>query len=236
MINVAMVNRCSVLTDHQASITLPAFQLQYDRDVCPMWGLDSVHLSYVPRHLPIPKGQGIWPIYLQDNSDAPGALGYHEDTGNVPDGRVFARTTMRYHQSWTVDFTHEFIEMMVDPTTDRWAPLPGMPGWSVIVEPGDPVEADELGYTIPLASGAKVLVSDFALPSYYGLPNQATPKAAGTFDFMGKLAKACPALDAGGYVSLRDPNGEIQQLTARLADGSMSHRSVRVSRVYRRDM
>jgi hypothetical protein len=221
MINVAMVNRSSALTDHTAQSTLAAFQAQLTEDVAPAWGLDAVSLSYVALHAKVPAG--VWPIYLLNRSDEPGALGYHEDTGPVPDGKVFVRDAIRYGISWTVDFSHELIEMLVDPMTDRWVALAAMKGWKVIVEPGDPVEADSLGY-----KKQGVLVSDFVLPAYYGLA-----PAGGGFDYMNHLDKACPALLPGGYVSLQDPRGHIKQLTARLADGSMSRRAARTSRVYR---
>jgi hypothetical protein len=122
-----------------------------------------------------------------------------------------------------VDFSHELIEMLVDPTTDRWVPLPDMPGWSVIVEPGDPVESDQFGY---MKSGT--LVSDFVLPAYYGLQDNSGPS-----DFQNLLPGRAPHLLAGGYISLQDPEGNVKQLTARLEDGRTSRRASRVSRVYR---
>lgn len=217
-----MVNRCSVVTDHTAASTIQAFQDQVTNDVAPAWRLDPVRLTYVAKHQAVPAGA--WPIYLRDTSDEPGAAGYHEDTGAVPDGKVFVKDALRYGISWTVDFSHELIEMLVDPRVDRWVPLPGsMHGWAVVVEPGDPVEADQLGYR----KGA-VLVSDFALPEYYGLTH-----SAGPYDFRGHLLQPAPALLEGGYVSLRDPSGHIKQLMARRADGSASRRATRISRVYR---
>jgi hypothetical protein len=231
MINVAMVNRSSVLTDHTASTTIPAFQTWLDQHVIPAWGIRPVKLSYVPKHVAMPPHAGLWPMYLLDTSDVPGAGGYHEDTGQTPDGKVFVKDAITYHISWTVDFSHELVEMLVDPQTDRWVPLPSMPGWNVIVEPGDPVEADALGRDI-----GGVLMTDFVLPAYFGLPTPPSQPAVlrGLIDWLGHLDKPAPALLPEGYVSLRDPTGRIRQLFARDANNEISRRAARVSRLYRK--
>jgi hypothetical protein len=225
MIDVAMVNRAaSIITDHAARATLSAFQEWLDDALVPAWGLEPVKLHYVAAHEKIPHG-GVWPLYLLFSSDVPGALGYHEDTGSVPDGKVFVGDAMKDGISWTVDFGHELGEMLVDPKTDRWIPLPGMPGWKVIVEVGDPVEADQFGMTID-----GVLMTDFVLPEYFGL----TPQAGfHGFDWQHRLAAAAPSLLDGGYISLQDPQGNLKQLFARRADKSVSPRVTRVSRVFR---
>lgn len=228
MINVAMVNRSSVVTDHTASVTIPAFQAWLDNYLVPAWGLDSVKMSYVCRHESVLHG--VWPLYLLDTSDVPGAGGYHEDTGPVPDGKVFVKDAIKYKISWTVDFSHELGEMLVDPMTDRWVPLPGMPGWSVIVEVGDPVEADQFGMKVD-----EVLMTDFVMPKYFGLPTPASqPTSMNTlYDWQNHLNQDVPGLLLGGYVSLRNPRGHIRQLFARQFNGQVSRRAVRVSRVYR---
>lgn len=219
-IAVAMVKRCSVLTDYQASSTIAAFQAQINEDVAPIWSCPSIKLSFVAGHEQVPAG--VWPIYLLDTSDQPGAGGFHEDTGKVPDGKVFCADAIKYGINWTVDFSHELIEMLVDPQTNRWVPAPGMPdGWQVIVEPGDPVEDDACGYE---KNG--VLVSNFVTPAYYGLGN-------GKLDFRGRMRNVFPSLMPGGYVSFTDTAGNIRQITARRLDGSMSRRATRISRVYR---
>jgi hypothetical protein len=228
MINVAMVNRSSAVTDHTASVTVPAFQHWLDDYVIPAWGLDHVKLSYVAGHENV--SHGVWPLYLLDTSDVPGAGGYHEDTGPVPDGKVFVKDAIEHKISWTVDFSHELVEMLVDPMADRWVPMAGMPGWSVIVEPGDPVEADQFGLKVD-----DVLMTDFVLPRYFGLPTPAGLPGGftGLFDWQGHIDQPAPMLLLGGYVSLRMPDGHIRQLFARQFNGQISRRASRVSRVYR---
>src|SRR4051812_36489996 len=102
MISVAMVNRSSVLSDYAATATISAFQAWLDNDLVPAWDLAPTKLTYVAKHEKVPHG--VWPLYLLDTSDVPGAGGYHEDTGTVPDGKVFAKDALKYNISWTVDF------------------------------------------------------------------------------------------------------------------------------------
>ena len=223
-----MVNRSSVLTDHAVSITIPAFQAWLDNFVIPAWGLDPVALSYVPNHMKVPAGA--WPMYLLDTTDVPGAGGYHEDTGKVPDGKVFAKDAMTYGEEWTVDFSHELVEMLVDPLTNRWVSLQEMAGWSVIAEPGDPVEGDQFG-----AEVNGVLMTDFVLPKYFGIKPYGSQPASmqDAYDWQGHMQDGVPTLLPGGYVSLKNPRGRIRQLFARREDGRISRRAARISRVYR---
>jgi hypothetical protein len=228
MINVAMVNRSSSITDHTASATIPAFQAWLDNFLVPAWGLDLVKLSYVAGHEEAVHGE--WPVYLLETSDVPGAGGYHEDVGAVPDGKVFVGDAIKYGISWTVDFSHELAEMLVDPMTDRWVPVGHMPGWDVIVEVGDPVEADQLGHMV-----AGVLMTDFVLPKYFGLATPASQPAAmnGLFDCLGHIDQGVPGLLPGGYVSLRNPHGRIRQLFARQLNNQISRRAARPGRIFR---
>ena len=59
------------------------------------------------------------------------------------------------------------------------------------------------------------------------------PKGFGRYDWLGHLKDSVPALDPGGYVSLRDPTGRVRQLFARQDDGEASRRAMRVGRLYR---
>ena len=137
----------------------------------------------------VPKG--IWPLYLLDHSDQPGALGYHLDQHGRIQGKVFAADDQRYGVSWTVDLTHELLEMLGDPTTDTLINLPD--GRQYIREVCDAVEDDSVAY---MKNG--VLVSDFVTPAYF-FESKDTK-----YDFCGKLNGTAPTLTPGGYLGIYD--------------------------------
>jgi hypothetical protein len=73
-------------------------------------------------------------------------------------------------ESWSRDFSHEILEMLVDPGTNRSAYHDGV---GQIVEVADPVEWD--GYRL---NG--VFVSDFVLPAWFAGATTGDPTCVGT--------------------------------------------------------
>lgn len=62
---------------------------------------------------------GSWWLGIFDDSDVPGALGYHDVTNEgLPLGKVFAGTDIKYEANWTVALSHELLEMLADPEID----------------------------------------------------------------------------------------------------------------------
>lgn len=193
MIQIAIINACTVLSDATIKAAVPALQRQVLEHFEPLWGVDA-HLTFVPKGgSPAP---GSWWIAILDSSDVAGALGYHDLTSeSLPIGKVFAGTDQQYGLSWTVTLSHELLEMLADPyinlaaevetsrTGQRW----------YAYEVCDACEADALGYTID-----GVLVSDFVTPEWF----EAMPHPAGTtFDYKGHLTKPFQ-LAPGGYISV----------------------------------
>jgi hypothetical protein len=70
-------------------------------------------MKLIPKGKTAPKGS--WPLYLMDHSDEPGALGYHMDEHGRVEGKVFAADDQKYGVSWTIDLTHELLEMLGGP-------------------------------------------------------------------------------------------------------------------------
>lgn len=106
---------------------------------------------------------------------------------------------------WSLDASHECLEMLVDPTGNKTqaaellaqAVLPGHTASQVeyVVEVCDPVEDAQYAYQI---NG--VLVSDFFTPSFYDpVATQGT-----RYDFTGALTKPLQVL-TNGYISYLDP-------------------------------
>jgi hypothetical protein len=216
MTEIVIVNKCSVLSDDHIQAVIPAVQAQVSEDFAPIWGADAT-VQFLGKGKRVPKG--IWPLYMMDHSDEPGALGYHVDEHGRIEGKVFAADDQRYGVSWTVDLTHELLEMLGDPTTETMIDL--QDGRQCIREVCDAVEDDSIAY---MKNG--VLVTDFVTPKYFFQTG-----GPATYDFCGKLSGAAPALTAGGYLGIYDPKtGQWTQVTARLHNGRQSFRSRRHGR------
>jgi len=67
------------------------------------------------------------------------------------------------------------------------------------------------------------------LPTYFG-----GARGGLKYDFAGHLHHPVPALLPGGYLAIELPNGQWTQITARLADGTMSRRAKRIGRSAKR--
>jgi len=107
---IAIVNDSTVVSDEQLERALPGLQRYIDQ-VCQAWHCAGL---LVIRH----PGEALereWQIVLNDESEIPDAIGYHVTEGSRPTGYVSTRTAEDAVVSWTVVFTHELAEMLVDP-------------------------------------------------------------------------------------------------------------------------
>jgi hypothetical protein len=98
MTEIVVINKCSVLSDAHIQAVIPAVQAQVSEDFAPIWEA-SATLAFLGRGKPVPKE--IWPLFVMDHSDEPGALGYHVDEHGRIEGKVFAADDQRYGVSWT---------------------------------------------------------------------------------------------------------------------------------------
>lgn len=159
---IAIINQTSVLEDADVLATVPALQIQIDRDFAPAWGI-AADLVFIGKTGIVPDNS--WVIYLLDHSDQQGALGYHDITpqGN-PVGKVFVADDKAYGLSWTVTLSHEILETILDPFIVNcvFSQQTNTTGTIYALEVADAVEADELAYTI---NG--ILVTDFCFPSWF---------------------------------------------------------------------
>jgi hypothetical protein len=201
MIEVAVKNLSSVVTDAQLAAAMPAFQTQVSRDFSSVWGIDA-RLHLLTRSAALPGGH--WQLNVFDDADGAGYLGFHETTAKgLPLGKVFAKTTLGYGGLWSVTFSHELLEMLLDPTINLLA-IDEHHQRAYAYEACDAVEADELGYDIH-----GVRVSDFVKPSFFE-PDVAVGRTGRSF--CGHVSKAFE-LARGGYLSFIDlTNGEWKQI------------------------
>lgn len=220
MIEIAIKNLSTSVSQAEIAKDLPAFQTQVSRDFASVWGIDAkLHLLDKSAALP----GGFWQLNIFEDADAANALGYHETTAKgLPLGKVFAKTTIDDGGLWTVTFSHELLEMLLDPYINLTV-ADSATRRSYSFEACDAVEADELGYKI---NG--IQVSDFALPSYFE-PDITLAKTHKR-SFCGHVTKPFE-LASGGYASFLDwSTGEYSQIDARKPE----HHAGRGSRFARR--
>lgn len=213
MIQIAVINVSTVVSDPELKKMVDAIQVQIDRDWTPAWGIPA-KLNLLPHGQHPPAN--MWWLGIFDNADQAGALGYHDLTSaGLPIGKVFAKTTLDAHDLVSVTLSHEVLEMLGDPDINLIVQK-GARGYSY--EVCDAVEDDSLGYDI---NGVRV--SDFVYPQYF----ETFWKKGGTkFDHLGHLTNPVPALTHGGYMSYLDfATGQWKQITARLDDTNATLRN-----------
>jgi hypothetical protein len=215
-IRVGLVDMTRDVNPDLMQAAAASLNIQVTRDLPQFWNVQAT-VEYLPNARRIPAG--VWPVQLVSHLPA-GEGGVHLDHHNQPYAKVLASPDA----SWTIDASHEILEMLVDPfgnklQTARSIEIVGSkvqdgPGeFSYLVEACDPCEANQFGYSIQ-----GVLVSDFLTPHYYD-----PVVAQGTrYSFTGAIESPRQML-AGGYISFvnletdewqqilwLDPNGPPQ--------------------------
>jgi len=204
MIEIAVINESTVVTDADAQTCAAALEQQAKLDFDPVWDVGEVVIAFVPKGA---DASGMWQLVILDDSDQADALGYHELTADgLPIGKIFAKSDLDAGTSWTVTASHELLEMLGDPDINKVAEADNDDGtitmyaWEVC----DAVEADALGYQI-----GGVLVSDFVTPKWF------RPRSPGPWSFKGNAGGPF-ALAAGGYIGVLnvDAGAGWTQITA----------------------
>ena len=186
--------------------TAAALNIQETRDLPQFWPV-TASVSYLPDRHHIP--QGYWPVQLVRLP--PGEGGFHMTAHNQPYAKVIVTPGS---DEWTVDASHETVEMLVDPNGNRLQTSTsieivggkiqdGDDRFEYLVEACDPCEADPYTYQIDGIS-----VSDFLTPDFYD-PH---PTSGTRYSFNGSIQYPRQILP-GGYISWTNPETlEIQQI------------------------
>lgn len=139
-------------------------------------------------------------IYLCDQIDVSGVLGYHDqNNAGIPFGFVLMELSAQLGEPWSVTLSHEALELIGDANVNQFAagphPDPEENGRLVFhwYEMCDAVQADT--YDID-----GIQVSNFVLPLYF------TPaeERGGRNDFVGTGLQSF-GINPGGYVGFFDP-------------------------------
>jgi len=190
---------------HNAAIALDS---QVTQDLPQYWSGITANVSSAPGLGAVPRGA--WPVFLVA-SLPPGEGGFHLDRHNQPYAKVIASPD---DDSWTVDASHEIIEMLIDPYGNRMqtAEAIAIAGNDVVDQPGetfnylveacDPCEANNYAYDI-----AGIAVSDFITPNFYD--PSTTPGTQ--YSFKGHITRPRQLLP-GGYISYVQPDGSWNQI------------------------
>jgi hypothetical protein len=140
----------------------------------------------------------------------PGEGGFHLDRHNQPYAKVIGSPE---DDSWTVDASHEIIEMLVDPYGNRMQSSEAIVisgndvvdqagTFNYLVEACDPCEANNYAYDI-----AGIALSDFITPHFY----DASVTPGTQYSFKGNIKRPRQLLP-GGYISYVQPDGTWRQI------------------------
>ncbi len=189
---VDMTGKIDVDLVHNAAMAL---NLQVQRDLPQFWPITAT-VMYLPNPKKVPAG--VWPVQLVAKLP-PGEGGFHSDKHKQPFAKVIAS---KDDNTWTIDASHEVLEMLVDPYGNRMQSSvaieivkgkiqDGTGQFGYLVEACDPCEANNFAYTI---NG--IAVSDFITPHFYD--PVVTPGTR--YSFTGAL-KGPRQILPGGYIS-----------------------------------
>ena len=207
VIQIGLVDMTGKIDPELVQAAAVALNIQVTRDLPQFWNIPAtvVYLSN-PKKVPA----GVWPVQLVKTLP-PDEGGFHSDKHKQPYSKVIASAT---DNTWTIDASHEILEMLVDPYGNRMQSSvaievvggkieDGTGQFGYLVEACDPCEDNNYAYTI---NG--VAVSDFITPHFYD--PLVTPGTR--YSFTGAL-KGPRQILPGGYISWVDPlKDEWQQL------------------------
>jgi hypothetical protein len=207
LIQVGLVDKTKAIDPELMQAVAAALTIQVTRDLPQFWNVQAT-VTYEPNASKIPAG--VWPVFLVKTLP-PGEGGFHLDQHNQPYAKVIASPAS---DEWTIDASHETLEMLVDPNGNRLQPstsiqiekgkiVDGTGQFGYLVEACDPCEADNFAYPIQ-----GVAVSDFLTPHFYD--PVVTPGTR--YSFTGAI-KAPRQILPGGYISwVNQQTNEMQQL------------------------
>ena len=207
LIQVGLVDKTKAIDPELMQAVAAALTIQVTRDLPQFWNVQAT-VRYEPNASKIPAG--VWPVFLVKTLP-PGEGGFHLDQHNQPYAKVIASPGS---DEWTIDASHETLEMLVDPNGNRLQPstsiqiengkiVDGTGQFGYLVEACDPCEADNYAYPIQ-----GVAVSDFLTPHFYD--PVVTPGTR--YSFTGAI-KAPRQILPGGYISwVNQQTNEMQQL------------------------
>jgi hypothetical protein len=220
MLQIAVINESSAISDRDVQSMIPAFSAQWNNDLNVVWGVGAALFAFCAKGS-LPPASSWWVVFLDDSTQAD-ELAYHDLTDEgLPISKIFVKTIQADNASVSVGATHEICEMAVDPWLN--SAYQDSQGTFWAGEVCDPVEDDQYGYEI-----RGVLVTDFVTPNWFGHQN-----AVGALDLRQQAHKAFEVL-TGGYAQKYEPPAGWVQITGAKAEKSKRAKAQTGSRRERR--
>src|SRR5271163_4663509 len=112
LIQIGLVDKTKAIDPELIQSVAAALTIQVTRDLPQFWNVQA-NVRYLPNANKIPAG--VWPVFLVKELP-PGEGGFHLDKNNQPFAKVIASPDS---DAWTIDVSHETVEMLVDPAGNR---------------------------------------------------------------------------------------------------------------------
>jgi hypothetical protein len=215
------------LSDIEVQQAIRAINRQIAEDFFPYWSLGAT-LRLEGKSSSSPDAQdpadmrGDAVLYLWNETDVDGALGYHDrNNQGIPFGFVFTDLVASIGESWTVTLSHEALELIGDPEVNLlvMGPNPANPDTTVFhwYEMCDAVQAET--YQID-----GIDVSNFVLPLYF----TGGDEMGGRNDFMSQVHGGSTlrsfGVNPGGYVGFYNPETGDHETFSMLGDREAERR------------
>lgn len=195
-------NQSTLLTDAQVEAALIDLQTQLTRDFKPVWNIDG-YLQFTTSTPP----SGSYRITILDSFIQANVLGYHELTSaGFPQGYVFVENGYETGVPWTISFSHEMLEMLVNPECNKVVITNFSPyqyeteEWAWAMEVCDPVQSVDQSYFIN-----STRVSDFVYPTWF---ESFWDPFSTKFNHIDTIIVPFQ-LQPGGYAMVRDINQNV---------------------------
>jgi hypothetical protein len=207
VIQVGLVDTTGALDSALVEAAAAALNIQVMRDLSQFWNVQAT-VRYLPNPKAIPVG--VWPVLLVAKLP-PGEGGVHLTKKNQPYSLVIGTPDS---SDWTIDASHETLEMLVDPSGNRLQASRAIKiagkdtedtvgEFEYLVEACDPCEANQYAYAI---NG--IAVSDFITPHFY----DPVVTSSARYSFGGNITRPRQILP-GGYISFTDPQSDnVEQI------------------------
>src|SRR5438045_3639463 len=228
---ISVVNQTKgSVSDEELQRVIRAINRQINEDFAPYWHLRATlrlegHVSdTVDKELPVPPDlRGDSMLYLWDEADVAGALGYHNNTAaGVPSGFVFTSLSREMGEPWSVTLSHEALELIGDSETN------------LLVMGKHPNEDRQVFHWLEMCDAVQaetyeidgIAVSNFVLPLYFAQREQ--PVTGARNDFLGRAHNNETlkpfGINPGGYIGFCDPQLQRNDTFTRAKDDEAEKR------------
>jgi hypothetical protein len=217
-VQISVVNHSNgKVTDEDLQTAIRAINRQIREDFAPYWRLSGAlrlegRSAENPNVLTNADMRGDAVIYLWDRIDVEPVIGVHRlsDLG-IPYGFVYTELAQAIGEPWSVALSHEALEVLADPETNRlvMGPHPeGEPDVFHWLEVCDAVQAES--YQID-----DVSVSNFVLPLYF-TGTRDTDEPGARNDFLGRTYGGQTLrsfkINPGGYIGFYNPESASHEM------------------------